>query len=112
MLSVYLKTVNTLGVAEARILDPPEFVSLLTSARVQSWVPPIIPGLPPVALSPAFTGTDTGTLPTLSHPPSRAPAAPPALGSPTTPSCMAKQILTSTPKSGQISKVEPSGSAP
>ena len=88
MLSVYCQTVNTPEVAESCILAPPEFFSFLTHVRIQSWVPPIMPGIPHVALSPAFPGTGTSTLPTLALLPNHAPATPPALGSPATPSCM------------------------
>ena len=86
VLSVYWQTAKTLGVSEARILTSTDFFSLLMSVRVQSWALPIMPGLPPVTLSPAFSGIGTPTnLPTPTSMPSGIPTAPQAPGYPATP---------------------------
>ena len=89
MISVYQKTVKTLGVAEDCILAPPEFFPLLTSVHVQSRVPPIMPRLPHLVLYTTLKGTDTPThILTLGPYPSCAPAAPPPSGTPAKPICI------------------------
>ena len=39
-----------MNAAEARLIPPPNHVELLVSIRVQSWVPPIMPQVPPALL--------------------------------------------------------------
>ena len=42
--AVYWQSINATSAMEARVLPPPNFVELLTSLRVQSWIPPALPG--------------------------------------------------------------------
>jgi len=54
--AVYWQSVNALNAMEARVLPPPDFAELLNSVRIQSWIPPLLPGAP---LGSAYSGTPT-----------------------------------------------------
>jgi len=78
--AVYWQSVNALNAMEARVLPPPDFAELLSSVRIQSWIPPLLPGAP---LASAYSGTPTvapnpspslGPAPAAAPPPAPAPA--------------------------------------
>jgi len=41
--AVYWQSINALNAMEARILPPPDFAEPLSSVRIQSWIPPLMP---------------------------------------------------------------------
>ena len=51
-LGVYFQSIDTMNLAEARLIPPPSLVELLVSIRVQSWVPPIMPQVPTLPIDP------------------------------------------------------------
>ena len=78
-LGVYFQSVDTMNSAEARLVPPPNFVDLLVSIRVQSWVPPIMPQVPALPIAPVPAAPSAGPplprVPTAAAPPSaQAPA--------------------------------------
>lgn len=58
-LGVYFQTIDTMSAPEACLIPPPNLVELLTSIRVQSWVPPIMPQVPalPATVAPPAAPT-------------------------------------------------------
>ena len=75
--AVYWQSVNSLNAMEARVLPPPDFAELLSSVRIQSWIPPLLPGVP---MGSAYSGTPTvapNPAPALGPAPSPAPAVAP-----------------------------------
>jgi hypothetical protein len=81
-LGVYFQSIDTMNSAEARLIPPPNFVDLLVSIRVQSWVPPIMPQVPALPIVPAPAAPSAGPplpcVPTAAPPSTPAPAVPDA----------------------------------
>lgn len=78
--AVYWQSIAMLPVAQARIYPAPDFVALLNSFRVQSWVPPSLPG----ELSPGMGANPSGgggpSLPGSSMAPGGSTGGPPGSG--------------------------------
>jgi len=85
--AVYWQSVNALNAMEARVLPPPDFAELLSFVRIQSGIPPLLPGAP---LASAYSGTPTvAPTPAPSVGPAPAAAPPPALApAPATAACI------------------------
>jgi len=54
--AVYWQSINALNDMGARVLPPPDFAELLSSVRIKSWIPPLLPVAP---LASAYHGTTT-----------------------------------------------------
>ena len=55
--AVYWQSVNALKTMEAcGVLPPPNFAELINSVRIQSWIPPLLPGAP---IGSAYSRTPT-----------------------------------------------------
>jgi len=84
-MAVYWQSVNALNAIKVCVLLSPDFAELLNSVRIQSWIPPLLPGAP---IGSAYIGTPTvapNPAPALAPALAPAPAtAPPATAPPAT----------------------------